>query len=212
MNLENTFYELFDPLRQNANYTLAGKVDEHPFIEVQAKSYDPITHTAKVAPIATGDGQPIEVRAQVHYTGATPGTGEAFAIVPEERYKVAFIDGYRTGIYSCGEITGTTFSYTSKHPPAYAPFQQQGVGRVVVDPRKSSGRFKFIPGESTVLLGNARYVNDNSEVAETRIGPTEVEDLNNQTDTVHGTNMPYAEELLRDAMLAMHNASKLLMG
>lgn len=211
MNLENTFYELYDPTRQNVNYTLAGKLDEQPFMEVEAESYDPLTNIAKVRPIASGAETTIETRVQVHYTGSDPGTGEIFAIVPGERYKVSFVDGYRTGLFSCAEVTGTTYAQKSKPAPAHSAFQQQGVGRLVVDPRKSSGNFKPDAGNKTVLLGNVAYTNDNSESAVVQVGPLEREDLNNETTTSHGTNMPYAEELLRDAVQAFSNASKLLM-
>jgi hypothetical protein len=211
MNLDNIFHELYDPLRQNATYTLAGKVDEMPFTEVIAKEYDPITNTTKVLPIASGGGDLLEVRNQVHYAGDMPGTGEIFAIVPEERYKVAFVDGYRTGMYSCGEITGTTYSYTSKHPPAYAPFQQQGVGRLVVDPRRPAGWFKGRQDpDQRPMLGNASYTNNNSEVYTTYIGSRDVDDQSHQHIERNGTNMSYAEEMMREAVLGLKNAMALL--
>lgn len=211
MNLENAFHELYDPLRQNVNYTMAGKLDESPFMEVEAESYDPIRNVAKVRPLASGAEASIDVRAQVHYAGAMPGTGEIFAIVPEERYKVAFIDGYRTGLFSCGEIIGTTYAAKSKPAPAYAPFQQQGVGRLVVDPIKPSFLFKKPDEKGPVLLGNADYTNDNSERYRTVVKEEEVEALHSEHVTLHGTNMPYAEEMIREATEAMRNAYKLLM-
>jgi hypothetical protein len=143
--------------------------------------YDPITHTAQVR--LPGGGNPLRVRVATHLQGALTGTGGASAQTYGQEVYVQF--NHQGGLYNDGVIVGSVYGIEHK-APAYAPWQQDGTGHVMVH-GKSDGSF-----------GNAEHVNaGNGMISRTVMGPENVEVRHNRDTVLGGSNMPRAEEQIR---------------
>lgn len=167
-------------------------------LKAKVVSYDPLTVTALVRPLRAGYGDLIRVKVQTEYQGPVSGAGKAVALHPGQEVDMEFSDGVAYGLYGQGQVTGATFAKDSNHGPAYAPWQQNGTGWVIVHALPDGG------------LGNAEHVSATSQTSRTNMGSTSTEDWGNEHTVALGENITRAEQQLREAANVLSLAATLL--
>ncbi len=185
---------LVDELNQSAAGLAADQIDKvlTEFAAPIAGTYDPVNHTVDVIPLRGGSGA-MRVRVQTDYVGAKSGTGRASAVSSPDFVRLLYIGGIRTGRFCSAEAIGQAFSEEHKKAPAFAPWHQGRGGTVVVHPRKGA--------ETT--LGDAEYIDENSNRYATLIGQREIEDHGQETVTGMGQNITEGEVMMREAIDGM---------
>lgn len=157
--------------------------------------YDALSHTAMVLRLGGGGATPLRVRVNTEGQGAQPGTGTATAQTNNQEVSVLFT--HTGGLYNDGLVIGSAYTPRDQQAPAYAPFQQSGTGRVVVD-GKADGTFSN--ADHTDWVNGVRST--------TVIGAHNLDVRNNADAVVGGSNMPRAEEQMRLAAELLSQAAE----
>lgn len=188
---------LVDELNKVAEGLASDQIDKvlSEFAAPVPGTYDPFTHSVDVVPLRGGSGV-VRVRVQTDYVGEKSGTGRASAVHGNDFVRLLFIGGVRTGRFVSAEVIGQAFSEEHKQAPAYAPWQQRGRGTVVVHPRKGA--------ETT--LGDAEYIDEQSNRYATLIGERHVEDHGSDHQVALGSNITEGEVMMREAVDGMELA------
>lgn len=203
--LENIKDYVHDPLNNAPLGILGAKTGGMTTEPCRVLSYDPLTHTARVTPMsgsATGpDGEPLGMLVKVGTDLQMPltGTGRAHALFPGQYVLVEFPFG-KGGLRNQGYVKSTLYTQADQKPPASASFMKSGTGYAEVMPREDG------------TYGNAKHLDGNSNLSEVVIGKVNREEWGHEHTMTHGTNMPLAEEQMREAATAMLSASDKLMG
>ena len=202
MSMIGDFFKgpLVDPMNHGMYGVSQAKIEDTGTHYAQVRKYYPLTHTADVVFIGRAGYHPngVRIKLQEHYQGPTPGTGEANAVYEGQIVDVVFIGGAATGIINHGAGGGSRYTYKDAHPPAYAPFQTAGTGKVVVHPTKD-GRW-----------GNAEHTDSESNYSRTNVGKSNYEDWGNQHEVINGPNITRSEELTRRSAEGHHAAASRL--
>lgn len=142
---------------------------------------------------------PITVAGLVHYQTDMSGTGEVSYLPPDTKVWVIFPTGM-AGTKNQGFILGTQYLYHFRKAPGYAPIHQSNTGRGRVD----SGP----KGE----LGNAEFVDDESNESKTFVGRSKNYEMLNGSEHVlsMGLNTTREQELLEKTGKALSDGAKLI--
>lgn len=142
---------------------------------------------------------PITVAGLIHYQTDMSGTGEVHYLPPDTKVWVIFPTGMASTKNS-GFILGTQYLYHFRKAAGYAPIHQSNTGRGRVDSGPKG------------QLGNAEFVDDESNESKTFVGRSKNFEMLNGSEHVlsMGLNTTRDQELLDKAGKALTNGAKLL--